>query len=124
MRVRKGSARRRAKKRLFKEVAGYRGGRGNMLRTAKEAIVRARAFAFRDRRTRKREFRRLWITRINAACRQRDISYSRFIHGLSQAGVEVDRKMMADMAVHDPAAFDELVGAARAQLEPKAPSSE
>jgi len=116
VRARKGAARNRAKKRLFKETAGYRGGRRKLLRTAKETLVRARAFAFRDRRVRKREFRRLWITRISAACRQRDISYSQFICGLDRAGIEMDRKVLADLAIADPQAFDDLVNVAREQL--------
>lgn len=117
MRTRSGAARHRAKKRLFKSVKGFRGGRGRLLRTAKEAILRSRAYAYRDRRTRKREFRRLWIVRINAACRQRNMRYSELIHGLSLAEVEVNRKMLADLAVNDPDAFDQLVSTAREQLE-------
>lgn len=80
-----------------------------MLRTAKETLVRAEAYAFRDRRVRKREFRKLWITRINAATRARGIRYSLFIHGLTQAKIELDRKMLSEMAISDPAAFDALV---------------
>ena len=117
MRAPSGAARHRAKKRLFKAVKGYRGGRGRLLRTAKETLLRAGAFAYRDRRVRKREFRRLWIVRISAACRQRDLRYSELIHGLGLAEVKVDRKMLSDLAVNDPAAFDELVNTAREQLQ-------
>ena len=80
-----------------------------MLRTVKETLIRAGVYAFRDRRVRKRDFRRLWIIRINAACRQRGIRYSEFIHGLNKAGIEMNRKMIAEMAIQDPAAFDALV---------------
>jgi large subunit ribosomal protein L20 len=109
MRTIKGAARRKAKRRLFKKAKGNRGGRGNLLRTVKETMVRSEAFAFRDRRVRKRDFRKLWIIRINAACRQRDLRYSEFIHGLAKAGIELDRKSLAEMAVNDPAAFDAVV---------------
>ena len=109
MRTLKGAARGKAKRRLFRRVKGYRGGRGTLYRTAKETLVRAEAFAFRDRRTRKREFRKLWIIRINAAVRQRGLRYSEFIHGLDQAQIKLDRKSLAEMAVNDPAAFDTVV---------------
>ena len=111
-RVRKGSARRKAKKRLFREARGNRGGRGKLLRTVKETVVRSRAYAFRDRRTRKRVFRRLWITRLNAACRQRGVRYSEFIHQLQSAGIELDRKTLSEIAFSHPGVFDEIVAAA------------
>ncbi len=116
MRTTKGAARRRAKKRLFRETKGYRGGRSKLLRTAKESVVRAGQFAFRDRRTRKREFRKLWIIRINAAARQRGLRYSQLIDGLKRAQVELDRKMLAEFSVEDPDAFDAIVEAAREGL--------
>ena len=109
MRSMKGAARTQAKKRLFKKVKGYRGGRGGLYRTAKETLARAGAYAFRDRRSRKREFRALWIIRINAACRERGLRYSQFIHGLELAKIELDRKILAEMAVNDTAAFDAIV---------------
>jgi large subunit ribosomal protein L20 len=109
MRTRKGAARSRAKKRLYRQAKGYRGGRSHLLRTVKETLLRAGAFAYRDRRVRRREFRKLWILRINAAVRQRGLRYSEFIHGLGQANVKLDRKMLAEMAVHDPEAFDQVV---------------
>ncbi|HAA49708.1 MAG: 50S ribosomal protein L20 [Planctomycetota bacterium] len=111
-RVRKGSARRKAKKRLFREARGNRGGRGKLLRTVKETVVRSRAYAYRDRRTKKRVFRRLWITRLNAACRQRGVRYSEFIHQLQSAGIELDRKTLSEIAISDPQVFDEIVAAA------------
>ncbi|MCG8449706.1 MAG: 50S ribosomal protein L20 [Pirellulales bacterium] len=116
MRTTKGSARNRAKNRLFKKTKGYVGGRGTLLRTAKETLVRAEAYAFRDRRVRKREFRKLWIIRINAAARERGLRYSELISGLKKAQVELDRKMLSEMAIHDPAAFDAVVEKAREAL--------
>ncbi|MCH2130221.1 MAG: 50S ribosomal protein L20 [Pirellulaceae bacterium] len=116
MRTTKGAARNKAKRRLFRKVKGYRGGRGNLLRTAKETLIRSGQFAFRDRRVRKREFRKLWIIRINAAVRERDMRYSTFIHGLQKANIELDRKTLAELAVHDPAAFDAVVNQAKEAL--------
>ncbi|MDZ4657250.1 MAG: 50S ribosomal protein L20 [Bythopirellula sp.] len=116
MRTTKGSARNRAKNRLFKKTKGYRGGRNNLLRTAKETLIRAEAFAFRDRRVRKREFRKLWIIRINAAVRERGLRYSEFICGLKKANIELDRKTLSDMAINDAAGFDAVVEKAREAL--------
>ncbi len=116
MRTTKGSARNRAKNRLFKKTKGYVGGRGTLLRTAKETLVRAEAYAFRNRRVRKREFRKLWIIRINAAARERGLRYSELVNGLKMAHIELDRKMLSEMAVHDPAAFDAVVEKAREAL--------
>ncbi len=113
MRVSSSKARRRSKKRLFKEARGNVGGRSKLLRTVKETIVRSRAFAYRDRRNRKRDFRSLWITRITAACRSRNLRYSEFIHGLAQQGIELNRKMLSEIAIHDPQVFDELADQAR-----------
>ena len=109
MRTTKGAARNKAKNRLFKKTKGYRGGRGTLLRTAKETLVRAEVYAYRDRKVRKREFRKLWILRINAAVRERGLRYSVFIHGLNQANIELDRKTLSEMAIHDPASFDAIV---------------
>lgn len=109
MRTTKGAARNRAKRRLFRKAKGYRGGRKNLLRTVKETLVRSQAFAYRDRRVRKREFRKLWIIRINAATRERGLRYSEFICGLKKAGIELDRKTLSEMAIHDPSAFDQVV---------------
>jgi len=116
MRTTKGAARNRAKNRLFKKVKGYRGGRGRLLRTAKETLVRAGVFAFRDRRVRKRDFRKLWIIRINAACRERGIRYSQFIHGLNKANIELDRRTLSEMAVSDPGSFDQVCEQVKAAL--------
>ena len=116
MRTTKGSARNRAKKRLRKRTKGYRGGRGTLLRTMKETALRAGQYSFRDRRTRKREFRRLWIIRINAAVRERGLRYSEFICGLTKAGIELDRKSLAELAVSDPASFDAVVAQAKEAL--------
>jgi large subunit ribosomal protein L20 len=109
MRTSKGAARTKAKRRLFKRAKGYRGGRNNMIRTVKETLIRAGVFAFRDRRVKKRTFRKLWITRINAACRMRGLRYSEFIHGLNKAGIELDRKSLSEIAICDPAGFDTIV---------------
>ena len=109
MRTTKGAARRRAKRRLLGKVKGYRGGRSRLLRTAKEALIRSGQYAFRDRRVRKRDFRKLWIIRINAAVRQRGLRYSEFICGLRKAGLELDRKTLSEMAISDEAAFDAVV---------------
>ncbi len=116
MRTTKGAARTQAKRRLFKKAKGYVGGRGNLLRSVKETLLRAGAFAYRDRRVKKRQFRRLWITRISAACRSRDIRYSQFINGLKKANIELDRKMLSEIAIHDATAFDTIVDAAKQAL--------
>jgi large subunit ribosomal protein L20 len=112
-RVTSAPARRRRHKRVLKAARGYYGARSRLYRTAKEAVLRANAYAYRDRRNRKRVFRALWITRIGAACRQRGLSYSRFIHGLSQAGIGLNRKMLAEIAVADPAGFDKIAELAK-----------
>lgn len=117
MRTTKGAARRRAKNRLLRRAKGYRGGRGTLIRTVKETLLRAGAYAYRDRRTRKREFRRLWIIRLNAAARQRGLAYSQLIAGLKKAGIGLDRKILSEMAIHDPEAFDTVVALAREALE-------
>lgn len=116
MRTRRGAARRQSKKRIFKRAKGFRGGRGKLLRTVKETIVRANCYATRDRRIRKREFRALWITRINAATRQLGLRYSEFVAGLKKANIELDRKMLAEMAVSDSTAFAQVVDLAKKAL--------
>jgi large subunit ribosomal protein L20 len=116
MRTIKGAARTKAKRRLLKKTKGYRGGRRNMLRTAKETLVRAGAFAYRDRKVRKREFRKLWIIRLNAAARSRGLRYSELIQGLRKANIELDRKSLSEMAIHDPEAFDVVVAEAKQAL--------
>jgi large subunit ribosomal protein L20 len=112
-RIRKGAARRRAKNRVLKEARGYRGARGSRYRLAKEATRRAKVNAYIDRRKRKRDFRKLWITRINAACRARGLSYSRFIAALNKLNIEIDRSMLSNMAIEDPGGFDHLVNMAK-----------
>ena len=119
MRTTKGSARTRAKNRLFRRVKGFVGGRRRLLRTAQETLLRAGVYAYRDRRVRKREFRKLWIIRINAAVRQRGLRYSEFICALGKANIALDRKMLAEMAVHDAAGFDQVVE----QVKPFLPAS-
>ena len=109
MRTTKGAARTKAKRRLFKKVKGYVGGRRKLLRTAKETLTRAGVYAFRDRRRRRRDFRSLWIIRINAAVRQHDLRYSQFIAGLEKAGITLDRKTLSEMAIADPAGFEAVV---------------
>ncbi|MBI4543913.1 MAG: 50S ribosomal protein L20 [Gemmatimonadetes bacterium] len=109
-------ARHRKKKRYLKAAKGYWGARSKLWRIAKNAVERGWQYSYRDRKQRKRQFRRLWITRINAAAREHDLSYSRFMSGLKQAGIEVNRKALADLAVRDRAAFSELVRQAKAQL--------
>jgi large subunit ribosomal protein L20 len=116
MRTVSGVPRHRAKKRLFKKAKGNRGGRGNLIRTVKETLLRSGAYAFRDRRVRKRDFRRLWIIRINAACRERGIRYSEFIHGLQKANIELDRKSLSELAIHDAPAFDAVVAQVKEAL--------
>lgn len=116
MRTTTGAARRQSKKRLFKRAKGFRGGRSKLTRTVKETLLRSGAYAFRDRRVKKREFRKLWITRINAAVRQRGLRYSEFIHGLNKAGIELDRKQLSEMAIHDPHGFDSICDKVRQTL--------
>jgi large subunit ribosomal protein L20 len=116
MRTTNAVPRKRRKNRLFQKTKGYVGARRNLIRTAKENIVRAEAFAFRDRRARKREFRKLWIIRINAACRERGLRYSEFINGCTKAKIQLDRKSLSEIAIADPAAFDAIVALAKAAI--------
>jgi large subunit ribosomal protein L20 len=112
MRVKRGFKARRRRKKILKLAKGYRGGRSKLYRTAADAVDKALQYAYRDRRTRKRDFRRLWIARINAAARINNLSYSRFISGLKRVGVELDRKILAELAVSDPEAFSQLAAIA------------
>lgn len=109
MRVKTGVVRRRRHKKILKLARGFYSGRRKHFRKAKEQLERSLCYAFRDRRQKKRDFRRLWIVRINAACRINDISYSKFIYGLKVANIEIDRKILADMAVENPKAFTQIV---------------
>jgi len=113
-RIKRGVAAHRRHKRLLNQAEGRRGTRSTLIRPAREALIHALVYAYRDRRDRKRDMRRLWIERINAASRQHGVPYGRFIAGLKSAGVEVDRKILADMAVREPAAFAAMVDRARA----------
>jgi large subunit ribosomal protein L20 len=115
-RVTRAAARRQKKKKVLKEAKGYFGGRKNLYRTAKDAVEKGWEHAYRDRRKKKRNFRRLWITRINAAARENELSYSRFMNGLKKAGIELDRKALADIAVRDPEAFTSLAERAKEGL--------
>ena len=115
-RVKRGTKARKRRKRLLKLAKGFRGARSRCYRQAKDSVEKALCYAYRDRRAKKRSFRRLWIMRINAACRMNDISYSQFIGGLSKASVAVDRKILADLAVTEPKTFSSLVEKARAAL--------
>lgn len=119
MRVKYGKARRRKKKRLFKEAKGNYGGRSKLWRTVQETILRSRAYAYRDRRVRKRDFRSLWITRITAAARARGLRYSELMYGLRLAEIEVNRKMLSELAIHNPEVFDELVETAKTAIANK-----
>ena len=129
MRVKGGTIHRARRKKALKQAKGYFGSKHRLYKTAKEQVMHSGAYAYRDRRNRKRDFRKLWITRINAACRLNEISYSKFIDGLNKANVEVNRKMLSEIAIDDPKAFAELVKVAKAALEgkeytPKAVKSE
>ena len=115
-RVKRGVVAHARHKKVLKQAKGYYGARRKVYRVAKQAVIKAGQYAYRDRRQRKRQFRRLWIVRINAAARQFDLSYSRFMDGLNKAGIEVDRKVLADLAVHDIAAFGALAEKAKANL--------
>lgn len=116
MRVKRGKNRKEKRKKVLKEAKGFYGKKSKAYRIAKEAVDQAGVYAYRDRRQKKRDFRRLWITRINAASRQHGLSYSRFVDGLKKAGVDLNRKMLAEIAVRDEAAFGELVQTAKGAL--------
>ena len=112
-RVKNGAVTKARHKKVLKQAKSYFGSKHRLYKTAKEQLMHSGQYAFRDRKQKKREFRKLWITRINAACRQNDISYSRFIEGLTKAGVEVNRKMLSEIAINDPKAFTDLVKVAK-----------
>ena len=115
MRVKRGVTRQRRHRKVLKQTSGFFGSRGKLFRPARLALEKSEAYAYRDRRQKKRQFHRLWITRINAAARVHGISYSRLVHGLKRAGVAVDRKVLAELAVSEPKAFAELAELAKAQ---------
>jgi len=112
-RVKSGVQTKRRHKKILKEASGYFGSKHRLYKSAKEQLMHSSVYAYRDRRNKKREFRKLWITRINAACRMNDISYSKFINGLNKAGIEINRKMLAEIAINDMDAFKELVEVAK-----------
>ena len=116
MRVKRGFKARRRRKKVLKLAKGFRGGRSKLFRTAADAVDKALMYAYRDRRVRKRDFRKLWIARINAAARMSNLSYSKFIHRLKLAGVELDRKVLAELAISDPSGFSQIAGLASEQL--------
>ena len=118
-RVKNGATTKARHKKVLKQAKGYFGSKHRLYKSAKEQLMHSGQYAFRDRKQKKREFRKLWITRINAACRENDISYSRFIEGLNKAGVEVNRKMLSEIAIHDEKAFQELVEIAKKGKEGK-----
>jgi large subunit ribosomal protein L20 len=115
MRIKRGFKARRRRKKVLKLAKGYRGGRSKLFRTAADSVDKALNYAYRDRKARKRDFRRLWIARINAGARMNNLSYSKFIHGLKLADVDLDRKVLAELAVSDPAAFSQIVNLAATQ---------
>lgn len=115
-RVKRGVTAKARHKKVLKAAKGYYGARSRVFRVAKQAVIKAAQYAYRDRRQRKRQFRALWIQRINAAARQHGLSYSKFINGLKKAAVELDRKVLADIAVHDPAGFAKLADTAKSAL--------
>ena len=116
MRVKRGFKTRRRRKKILKLAKGYRGGRSKLIRTASDAVDKALMYAYRDRRVRKRDFRRLWIARINAAARMNNLTYSKFMHGLKLAGIELDRKTLAELAISDPVGFAKIAGLASQQI--------
>ncbi|HLS10358.1 50S ribosomal protein L20 [Lentibacillus sp.] len=116
-RVKGGTVTRKRRKRVLKLAKGYYGSKHALFKTAKQQVMKSGQYAYRDRRQKKRDFRKLWISRINAAARMNDISYSRLMHGLKQAGVEVNRKMLSDLAVNDEKAFAQLAEKAKAALK-------
>jgi large subunit ribosomal protein L20 len=116
MRVKRGFKANRRRNKVLKLARGFRGGRSKLYRTAADAVDKALMYAYRDRRVRKREFRKLWIVRINAGARMNDLSYSKFMNGLKLAGCELDRKVLADLAICDPAGFSQLASQATARL--------
>jgi large subunit ribosomal protein L20 len=115
-RVKRGVTARAKHKKVLAKAKGYYGARSRVFRVAKQAVIKAAQYAYRDRRQRKREFRALWIIRVNAAARAHDMSYSEFMNGLKKASINLDRKVLADIAVHDKAAFSALVAQAKASL--------
>lgn len=117
MRVKRGFKARHRRKKILKLARGFRGGRSKLIRTAADSLDKALNYAYRDRRVRKRDFRRLWIARINAAVRMNDLTYSKFIHGLKLSNIELDRKVLAELAISDPAGFAQIARQAAQRLQ-------
>lgn len=120
-RVKNGAVTKARRKKILKQAKGYFGSKHRLFKTAKEQVMHSYVYAFRDRKQNKRNFRKLWIVRINAACRENEISYSKFINGLSKAGVTINRKMLSEIAINEPEAFSDLVKIAKDALEGKMP---
>lgn len=116
MRVKRGYKARRRRKKVLKLAKGFRGGRSKLFRTAADAVDKALMYAYRDRKVRKRDFRQLWIARINAAARMNELSYSKFMHGLKLAGIQLDRKVLAELAISDPSGFAQIAKFASQRL--------
>ncbi|MFH1581025.1 MAG: 50S ribosomal protein L20 [Pseudomonadota bacterium] len=116
MRIKRGFKARKRRNKVLKLAKGFRGGRSKLFRTAADSVDKALMYAYRDRRVRKRDFRRLWILRINAAARMNDMSYSKFIHGLKMANIELDRKVLAELAISDPLAFTQIANLSAQQI--------
>ena len=116
MRIKRGFKAKRRRKKILKLAKGHRGGRSKLFRTAADAVDKALMYAYRDRKARKRDFRRLWITRINAAARMNNLSYSKFIHRLKLAGINLDRKVLAELAISDPSGFAQIANLTSEQL--------
>ena len=123
-RVKGGSVAKNRRRKVLKAAKGYFGSKHRLFKTAQEQVFHSGKYAYRDRKQNKRNFRKLWITRINAGCRDNGISYSKFINGLSKAGIEINRKMLSEIAINDPKTFTELVNTAKAALDGKAPKAE
>ncbi len=120
MRVKGGNVARKRRKKILKLAKGFRGGRSKLFRTAKSAVIKSLTYSYRDRRRRKRDFRRVWIVRINAAARENGVSYSKFMAGLKMAGIELDRRVLANLAMEDAAAFAQLAETAKESLSQEA----
>jgi len=119
MRIKRGVNAAKKRRKILKEAKGYFGAKSKLYRTAREQVMKSGQYAYIGRKQKKRDFRKLWITRINAACRENEISYSKFMNGLAKAGIEINRKMLSEMAINDAAAFTELVKLSKAALEGK-----
>jgi large subunit ribosomal protein L20 len=123
-RVKGGNTTRKRRQKILKLAKGFRGGRSKLYRTAKNAVIKALTYAYRDRRRRKRDFRRIWVIRINAAVREHGLSYSRFIYGLKKANIRLDRRVLANLAIEDSQAFADIVSVVKSALDESAPKTQ